>query len=176
MRKRRAMVGALVLLAGTAVSCSRQTAKDVVIREFPCDTLEGVIHRTGIVLDSKTKKEGKAALRIDVVEPTVVRLFEAGNTDIEAAILVYQAKVRTEGVQGRVYLEMWCHFEGKGEFFSRSLDAVLGGTTKWTQLEIPYPLKLGEKPDKVKLNLVCEGTGDVWVDDVRLVKRIDQGA
>lgn len=171
MRSRYGLVAIFSLLAGLVASCSRPTAKDLVMEKFSCDSLDGVIHQVGISIDSRVKKEGRGALKIDVAEAMVVRLFETGDIDIEDAVLVYRARLQTEGFQGRVYLEMWCHFEGKGEFFSQGLDTILSGTTKWTQLEIPFFLKVGENPDNVKLNLVCEGTGTVWVDDIRLVKR-----
>ncbi len=171
MRPRSASVAVFILFTGMVMSCSRSTSKDLVIEKFSCDSLEGVIHSIGISPDGRVKKEGQAALRIDIAEPTVVRLFETGDIDIEDAVLIYQARLRTEGVQGRIYLEMWCRFEGKGEFFSQGYDTSLSGTTKWTQVEIPFFLKDGENPDKVKLNLACEGAGTVWVDDVRLIKR-----
>jgi hypothetical protein len=62
-------------------------------------------------------------------KPTVVRLYEVGDINIEGARLIYRARVRTEDVEGQVYLEMWCHFPGKGEFFSRGLKSPLSGTT-----------------------------------------------
>jgi hypothetical protein len=84
--------------------------------------------------------------------------------------LIYQAKVRTEEMVGRAYLEMWCHFPGKGEFFSRGLLSPLTGTTNWMTEETPFLLKRGEKPDLVKLNLVINGKGTAWIDDIRLLK------
>ena len=103
-------------------------------------------------------------------EPTVVRLFELGDLDVENARLIYQAKLRTEGVEGKVYLEMWCHFPGKGEFFSRGLQTPLTGTTDWVTKEIPFFLKKGENPDNVKLNLVLDGKGTIWIDEIKLLK------
>jgi hypothetical protein len=90
--------------------------------------------------------------------------------DIEDARLVYRARVRTENVDGRVFLEMWCRFPGKGEFFSRGLTDPVSGTTGWVTQETPFFLKAGENPDLVKLNLVIEGKGTVWVDDLKLLK------
>jgi len=84
--------------------------------------------------------------------------------------LIYQARVRTEGIEGQVFLEMWCHFPGKGDFFSRGLQTPLTGTTNWTTEEIPFFLKKGENPDNVKLNLVINGKGTAWIDDIRLLK------
>lgn len=164
-------VAAVVILTGSISSCSKPESQGVILARFNCDTREGVIQQAGVTVDNRIKKEGEGSLRFGVGEPAVLRLFETGDIDIEDAVLVYQAKLRTEDVQGRVYLEMWCHFEGKGEFFSRGIDSTLSGTAKWTQLEIQFALKGGENPDNVKLNLVCEGSGAVWVDDIRMVKK-----
>jgi hypothetical protein len=175
MKTKIVMILACVALAGAIISCGKPSAKDVVLKRYSGDSLDGVIQVSGIQTDNRIRSEGDGSLRISLTEPSVIRLFETGEIDIEEATLVYQAKLRTEGIQGRVYLEMWCHFEGKGEFFSRGLDAPLSGTNNWASVEIPFFLKAGENPDNVKLNVVGEGTGTVWVDDVRLVKRPLEG-
>ena len=126
--------------------------------------------RSGVQFDKEVSSDGNGSLKIIATEPTVVRLFELGDIDIENARLIYQAKVRTEGVEGQVFLEMWCHFPGKGEFFSRGLQTPLTGTTNWTTEETPFFLKKGENPDNVKLNLVINGKGTAWIDDIRILK------
>lgn len=83
---------------------------------------------------------------------------------------MYRARIRTEGVQGQVYLEMWCRFPGQGEFFSRALDAPLTGSTEWTSQDTPFFLERGQNPDRIALNIVITGRGTVWVDDVALIK------
>ncbi len=158
-------------LMAAAFSCSRPTAREVELMMFPLDTLDGLLTQSGIEFDQAVSSDGRGSVRVSVAEPLIVRLFETGDIDVEDAALVYQAKLKTEGAEGPVYLEMWCHFEGKGEFFSRGLHSPLKGTVGWTTQEIPFFLKRGENPDNVKLNVVCEGPGTVWVDDVRLVKR-----
>ena len=171
MRARIIMIAAGVLAAGLTTGCSRPSDKETAIKRYSGDSLNGVIQVSGIDLDNRVKSEGKGSLKLSLTEPSVIRLFETGEIDIEEATLVYQAKLKTEDIQGRVYLEMWCHFEGKGEFFSRGLDSPLSGTNTWVSAEIPFFLKAGENPDNVKLNIVVEGTGTVWIDDVRLIKR-----
>lgn len=74
--------------------------------------------KTGVINTGFTS-DANGSLRITTDQPTTIRLYETGNVDVEIARLTYQAKVRTEGVEGKVYLEMWCQFTGKGEFFSR---------------------------------------------------------
>jgi hypothetical protein len=97
-----------------------------------------------------------------------VRLFEIGDLDVDDARLVYRARLRTEAVEGQVYLEMWCRFPGSGEFFSRALQSPITGSTEWISQETPFFLEKNQKPDLVKLNVVIDGSGTVWVDEVKL--------
>jgi hypothetical protein len=99
-----------------------------------------------------------------------VRLFEVAEPKVEACLLTYRAKLKTEGLTEPAYLEMWCRFPGKGEFFSRGLDNVVTGSNDWASFETPFFLKKGEMPDLVKLNLIIKGTGKVWIKDVELLK------
>jgi len=159
-----------LLLIPTFVGCSKPPQEVVELKKFPIDSLEGVITQSGVQFDKEISSDGNGSLKIIATEPTVVRLYELGGIDVENARLIYQAKVRTEGVEGQVYLEMWCHFPGKGEFFSRGLQTPLTGTTNWTTEETPFFLKKGENPDNVKLNLVINGKGTAWIDDIRVLK------
>ena len=140
------------------------------LKRYPLDNAEGLITQTGVRIDKQISSDGNGSLQIEVAEPTTVRLFETGDIDIEDARLIYQARVRTENVEGQVYLEMWCHIAGLGDFFSRGLDRPLTGSTDWVTEDTPFFLKVGQNPDNVKLNLVINGKGTVWIDDIRLLK------
>ena len=170
MSMRDVAVYVCVVMIVFAVSCSRPSEQVVEIKLFPIDSMEGVITRSDVGIDREISSDGNGSLRITSTKPTVVRLFETGDIDIENARLIYQARLRTENVEGQVYLEMWCHFPGKGEFFSRGLQTPLTGTMEWTTEETPFFLKKGENPDNVKLNLVINGRGTAWIDDIRLLK------
>jgi hypothetical protein len=153
-----------------AAGCSKPQQQVTELKRFPIDNLEGVITQSGVQIDKEVSSDGNGSLRITATGPTVVRLFELGDIDVENARLIYQAKLRTQGVEGQVYLEMWCHFPGKGEFFSRGLQTPLTGTTNWTTEETPFFLKKRENPDNVRLNLVINGKGTAWIDDIRLLR------
>jgi hypothetical protein len=148
-----------VVIMFIGVSCAKPSNEVVEIKTYPVDSMEGIITQSGVEIDKAVS-----------TEPTVVRLFDTGNIDVENARLIYQAKVRTEGIDGKVYLEMWCHFPGRGEFFSRGLQTPLTGTTNWTTEETPFFLKKGENPDNIRLNIVIDGKGTAWIDDIRLLK------
>ena len=150
--------------------CTKKPEQMVELKKYSLDTLEGVITQSGVEIDQSVSSDGKGSLKVSLSQPTIVHLFETGPVDAENSRLLFRAKVRTEGVSGKAYLEMWCHFPDKGEFFSRGLQSAVTGTTQWTSQEIPFFLKKGERPDNVKLNLVIDGTGTAWIDDISLWK------
>jgi len=158
----------LVLAALALANCRPKQGEPVEIRAYPLDTSSGVITQSGVELDKGVTSDGNGSLKLTAGSPTTFRLFETGDLDLEDNRLVYRARMRTLDIAGEAYLEMWCHFPGKGEFFSRGLQAPLSGTTEWTTEEIAFFLKRGENPDNVKLNVVVNGTGTVWIDDIRL--------
>ena len=107
---------------------------------------------------------------VDAKKAQVIRLFEVADPNVEQCMVIYRAKLKTEGLTEPAYLEMWCRFPGKGEYFSRGLDNTVTGSNNWASYETPFFLKKGEKPDLIKLNLVLKGPGKVWVKDVELLK------
>jgi hypothetical protein len=85
-------------------------------------------------------------------------------------MLTYRAEMKTEDLKGRAFLEMWCGLPGRGEFFSKGFQQAVSGTIGWSRYETPFYLKKGQKPDLIKLNLVIEGTGKVWLRHVELLQ------
>jgi len=158
-------------IIGLASSCARKAAETspVVLADYPITTLD-VLTRDSTAVDNAVTSDGNGSLRIHAGAPMTVRLYETGDLDVEDARVIYQAKVRSDGLEGKAYLEMWCSFAGKGEFFSRALQAPISGTTEWASQEAPFFLKKGDNPDNVKLNLVIDGKGTVWIDDIKLMK------
>ena len=151
------------------VSCTQKSDPVIELNHFPLNSVDLVITKSGVQFDETVSTDGKGSLRVDFTESTVVRLFEINNIDIENARLTYQAKLRTKSMDGQVYLEMWCSFTGKGEFFSRSLQSPLTGTNDWITVETPFFLEEGQNPDIVKLHLIVDGKGTAWIDDVRIL-------
>jgi hypothetical protein len=102
--------------------------------------------------------EDKAWLA-DCKKAQTIRLFEVENPGVEQCMVTYRAKLKTENLTEQAYLEMWCRFPGKGEFFSRGLAHTVTGSNDWASYETPFLLKKGEKPDLIKLNLVLSCAG-----------------
>ena len=107
------------------------------------------------------------------------RLFEVADPGVEECKVLYRAKLKTEELTGRAYLEMWCKFPGGGNFFSKGIKQSITGSNDWISCEIPFLLRKGEKPDLILLNLAIESAGwlwkksiagKVWIKEIELLK------
>jgi hypothetical protein len=167
---RKLLEAGVLLAVVSCIFCSPPVISEELLFENPISDLSGVLTRSGVELDTQVTSDGNGSIKIVAGQPTTVRLFEVGDIEADDTRLVYRARLRTEGLEGRVYLEMWCRFPGSGEFFSRALESPISGSTEWVSQETPFFLKENQKPDLVKLNLVIDGTGTVWVDEVKLAR------
>ncbi|NIS09320.1 MAG: hypothetical protein GWO07_11275, partial [Candidatus Dadabacteria bacterium] len=140
------------------------------LKSYPLNSSDNIITTTGVEFDRTESSDGKGSLKVEVETPTIIKLFETGDIDIEKAKLIYRADIKTENVIGSVYLQMWCVFNDKGEYFSRALHDPFTGTADWKVQQTPFFLQEGENPDNIKLNLVINGKGTVWIDDIKLLK------
>jgi hypothetical protein len=65
---------------------------------------------------------------------------------------------------------MQVHFPAGGEVTAQNYQNALHGTSDWKTLETSLRLQKGQKPDSVRLGLVVNGVGTVWIDDIHLIK------
>lgn len=121
-----------------------------------------------IEVDAQVKAEGQSSLKITAQGPTTICLGEIAGPDIENAKLVYSAKVKTD-LAGSAFLEMWVQVDG-GQYFSRGMADAVGQKTEWKTIQTPFIFQQGKRPEKTTLNLVINGAGTVWIDDVALSK------
>ena len=173
-----AAVGLLcAVIVLTAPGCSESPPERVgedagatEIRRLPLDTMSVVLTSSDVQFDPNVSSDGNGSLRVTASAPMTFRIYEMGPMAVDDARLIYQARVRTSDVKGRVYLAMWCHIPGKGAPSSQGLASALSGTTGWTVLETSFLLQKGERPENVGLNIVVDGTGTAWIDDIRLLQ------
>lgn len=164
----------LIILFVSIISilgCSKISKDGEVLKSYSIENSDGLLVQSNIEMDTQNFAEGKASLKISVDAPGTIPLYQIGDIDVEDAALVYRAQIKTENLQGQVYLEMWCSFGAKGNYFSRGIDNSLAGTNDWKTLSTTSSLNSGENPENVKLNLVVAGIGTVWIDDIKLIKK-----
>jgi len=123
---------------------------------------------TSIQTDTQIKTEGKGSIKITTQWPTTICLGEVIGLNVENAKLLYTAKVKSD-LDGSAFLELWAHVGG-GQYFSRGMNDVVSQKTDWKLIQTPFLFQKGQRPDKVTLNLVINGKGTVWIDDIVLSK------
>ena len=158
------MKHACVLASVLALLTSLAVAAD--LKKLSLDDASAI--GTTIQTDSQVKTEGKGSIKITTIGPATICLGEVTDLNVENAKLVYKAKVKSE-LNGLAFLEMWVHVGG-GTYFSKGLQDPVKGMSDWKSIQTPFLLKKGQKPDKVTLSIVINGSGTVWVDDVVLSK------
>ena len=137
------------------------------LQRLPLDSTSSL--GTTISTDLVVKREGKGSIKISTPGPTNICLGVVQPLNLENARLVYQARVKSENLEGAAFLEMWCEVGG-GRYFSRGMDSTVAGTMDWQILQTPFFLQAGQKVNRVTLHIVINGKGIVWVDDVVLFK------
>jgi hypothetical protein len=121
-----------------------------------------------IANDSAEKIEGAASLKITTGRPTTVCIGEATGLNVEAARLIFAARVKTD-LEGAAFLEMWVQV-GEGNYFSKGLNDTIKGKTDWKTIQTPFFLQKGQRANKATLNLVINGKGTIWIDDAALTQ------
>ena len=118
--------------------------------------------------DAHVKAEGTSSIKITTKWPTTVFLEEVSGLRVENAKLMHTAKVKAQlEPGGTAFLELWAHVGG-GQYFSRGMNDAVNGTSNWRTIQTPFIFQKGQNPDKLTLNLVINGKGAVWVDDIVL--------
>ena len=126
------------------------------------------VNQLGLKLasDAAVKTEGAGSIKIVTQWPTTVCLAEISDVQADNCTLVYKAKVKTDlSAKGSALLEMWCQVGG-GQYFSRGFNSVVSAKGDWKEIQAVFKLEPGQKMEKLTLNLIVNGTGTVWVDDI----------
>jgi hypothetical protein len=156
----------LALFLFAMLSLVARSANSEELIKLNLDNASGI--GTTIQTDTLVKAEGKASVKITTQCQTTICLWEVDGLNVENAKLLYTAKVKSD-LDGKAFLEMWVHVGG-GTYFSRGLNDVVSGKTDWRTVQTPFLFQKGQRPDKVTLNIVINGKGTVWIDDIVLSK------
>jgi len=155
----RIALGIILLLTGTS-----SLAEDLV--RLGLDDVSSL----GLTIESdpQVKVEGAGSVKITTRHPATVCLGEITGLDLENATLIYRARVKSQ-LEGSALLEMWVQV-GSGRYFSRGLNSTVKGNSDWSTIETPFIFQEGQRPGRITLNLIINGRGTVWIDDIVLSK------
>jgi len=116
-------------LSLSAVACSGAGSSPHVLYHNRLQSFDGIPTRDGLTLDAGTSRG--AAIRIESLGTTTIRLAEVQTEPAEAVVLTYRRQLRTANLKGRADLELRWSIPGRPELFSRASEGPLTGTTDW---------------------------------------------
>lgn len=168
---RQAILGSLLLLAGSSVASAER-----VVREISWEEAE----RAGQLTSGQLERgEGSAEpLRLENTTdaPKTITLLDLKEPGITSRTYALTGQVRYEGIARPSYLEMWSWFGGQRRCFSRTLGDSgllqrLEGSSGWRPFSLPF---FGEEktgpPTRLVVNMVLGGRGTVHLSPLRLVE------
>jgi hypothetical protein len=113
-------------------------------------------------------------LKITTTEEKTVELAVINKPEVLGKRYLVKGWIKYSGVEGDGYMELWSHF-GEQAFFSRTLGDGKGpmqkltGDSDWRVFILPFDMEEGMKPDKLVVNLVLKGKGEVILSELRFV-------
>ncbi len=141
---------------------------------FPISNTNEIITQSGVEIDPNTSTDGEGSLLVNSKEALTVELFELDQQEFGNKRLTYKAKMRSEDLvatkdsRGIAYIELLVKFPDGEELISRGPRVPISGTTDWSFANTVLYIDKAGSPKSVNLNLVVEGEGKVWIDDIRL--------
>lgn len=119
--------------------------------------------------DAHVSQDGAGSLRVETTRGGRLRLYELDDVGSVQGRLVYTGFLKSQDLRGRAFLEMWCRPAEGDPAFVRGVPRSVAGTSDWTPQEIGFSNPdLCRNPVSIELNVVIQGSGIVWIDDLRL--------
>lgn len=157
-----------VTAALAAGGCGRGPAE---VASFPVDGDQDILDRGGenVAFDREESADGGGSLRAESERSRTVRLYEVRNPrGLEGRLIILTAQLKSVGIHGRAFPELWIHAAGRNEVQARNPAGVISKTQNWKSVRIEYRCEQGERPDLLRVNLVIDGFGRAWIDDIRI--------
>ena len=176
MRPGSAAVGLLLLCLtacgedGGPDAAARPPAREAVeIAHYPLSA-DAVLAGADAVFDRDVSQDGGGSLRVVTGgEGGRLRLYRVDDIGPIEGSLLYTGFLKSDGLTGSAFLELWCHPAEGNPAFVRGVARRVAGTSDWKPQELGFRSPdTCKDPASVELNVVIQGAGTVWIDNLRL--------
>lgn len=140
-----------------------------ILGDFPCNDISQI--RTLVSTDKSTTADGNGSIKIEAAQNALVTVADQKNLSVSKDNTLWcTLKVKCAGVKQRAYLEMWCEVAEGKRAFSKGLDQPLQGDSEWKEIRLPMMVNGDFTVSRALVNVVIEGPGTVWVDQITFEK------
>jgi hypothetical protein len=122
------------------------------------------------VFDRDVSQDGGGSLRVETGEEGGrLRLYRIDDLGPVEGALLFTGFLKSQDLRGTGFFELWCHPVEGNPAFVRGLPRRVAGTSDWKPQELSFsqPARCSN-PTAVELNVVIQGAGTVWIDNLRL--------
>jgi hypothetical protein len=165
---------ALILIQGRHCLAKDTSAAPVAVVDWAQLKEAGKL-TNGEVVPSQDGSPARLKIVNTAAGATSIPLCEIESPTITTANYAVRGKIRYDNVVGTGYLEMWNHFPGGGQYFTRTLDtggpmSQIKGTSSEREFILPFQMR-GPKPAPTKLviNLILNGPGTIEIGPLELI-------
>jgi len=169
-----AIAPAAVAACGTEAAPDRRGADaperaPVQIAHFPLSE-NRVPAGADAVFDPDVSQDGGGSLRVATGEQGGrLRLYRLEDVGSVEGSLLYTGFLKSQDLRGAAFLELWCHPAEGNPAFVRGVPRRVAGTSDWKPQELAFSRpETCHDPVSVELNVVIQGAGTVWIDNLRL--------
>jgi hypothetical protein len=167
----------LVLVGVVSFACGEGTSGDgsaaeadgvVEVARFPLS--DGAIPPgADAAFDSGVSQDGGGSLRVQTSQGGRLRLYRLDDLGLVQGEVVFTGFLRSRGLGGRAVMELWCRPAEGDAAFVRGYGSAVTGDAEWTPQEVRFSNPaLCRNPVSIELNVLIEGAGTVWIDNLRL--------
>ena len=175
----RSAAGGLLLLALGLFACDEEEPRagaprrslraPVQIAHYPLSA-GAVPSGADAVFDRDVSQDGGGSLRVVTGEQGGrLRLYRLDDVPPIEGALLYTGFLKSQDLEGLAFFELWCHPVQGNPAFVRSIPRRVAGTSDWKPQELSFSRpETCHNPSSVELNVVIQGAGTVWIDNLRL--------
>jgi hypothetical protein len=137
--------------------------------DFSCNDISQV--KTLVSTDKSITADGNGSIKVEAALNAMVTVADQKNLSVPKDNTLWcTIKVKCAGVKQRAYLELWCEVAEGRRAFSKGLDQPLQGDSDWREIRLPMMVNGDFTVSRALVNVVIEGPGTVWVDQVTFEK------
>lgn len=122
------------------------------------------------VFDPDVSQDGGGSLKVVTGEQGGrLRLYRLDDVGPVEGTLLYTGFLKSQDLDGSAFFELWCHPAEGNPAFVRGVPRRVAGTSDWKPQELAFSRpETCHDPASVELNVVIQGSGTVWIDNLRL--------
>ncbi len=169
------LVGLLVVLglvaAGLAIPffLGLSKGRPAAPRVLATESFQGPVQTpTRITVDGAITHDGHGSIKIEAVQGATITVAAEDRVQPPSGGTVWcRAQLRCENLKGTASLVMHLETAGGAQLYTRS-PAPISGTTDWREVLIPMRMNPDAAVKRLAVNLVIQGEGTVWVDEIQI--------